>query len=67
MTISLADAFAQIQAGPLALVILIDTCSLLDLFRTDESHTKVPYQPRAPHQEIWEAAGKIRVGDIRPP
>jgi hypothetical protein len=52
MTISLADAFTQIQAAPLAPVILLDTCSLLDLFRTDESQTKVPYQPRAPHEVI---------------
>jgi hypothetical protein len=56
MTISLAAAFAQIQAAPPAPVILIDTCSFLDLFRTDESQTKVPYQPRAPHQEIRDAA-----------
>jgi hypothetical protein len=56
MTISLAGAFAQIQAGPPAPVILLDACSLLDLFRTDESQTKVPYQPRSPHQEIQDAA-----------
>ena len=46
MTVSLADAFARIQGGPPAPVMLIDTCSFLDLFRTDESQTKVPYQPR---------------------
>ena len=52
MTVSLADAFARIQGGPPAPVMLIDTCSFLDLFRTDESQTKVPYQPRGTHQEI---------------
>src|SRR5205807_10445039 len=31
-------------------------CSFLDLFRTEESQTKVPYQARAPHQEIRDAA-----------
>ena len=48
MTVSLADACAQIVAGPPAPVVLLDACSFLDLFRTDESQTKVPYQPRAP-------------------
>jgi hypothetical protein len=56
MTITIADAFAHIQAQLPAPVILIDTCSFLDLFRPDETQTKVPFQPRVPHQEIRAAA-----------
>ena len=66
MTLSLADVFAQIQAGPPAPFILIDTCSFLDLFRTDESQTKVPYQPRALHQEIQQAAGLLGLVNATP-
>jgi hypothetical protein len=66
MTISLADAFARIQAEPPAPVILIDTCSFLDLFRTDESQTKVPYQPRVPHQEIRDAADLLALVNATP-
>jgi hypothetical protein len=66
MTISLADAFAHIQAGPPAPLIFIDTCSFLDLFRTDESQTKVPYQPRAPHQEIRDAAALLALLNATP-
>jgi hypothetical protein len=66
MTISLADAFAQVRAGPPAPVILIDTCIFLDLFRTDESQTKVPYQPRAPTQEIRDAAGLLALVSATP-
>jgi hypothetical protein len=66
MTISLADVFAQIQPSPSAPVILIDTCSFLDLFRTDESQTKVPYQPRAHHQEIWDAADLLALVNATP-
>jgi hypothetical protein len=66
MTISLADAFAHIHAGPPAPVILLDTCSFLDLFRTDESQTKVPYQPRAPHQEIRDAADLLALVNAAP-
>jgi hypothetical protein len=66
MTISLADAVAQIQAGSPAPVIFIDTCSFLDLFRTDESHTKVPYQPRVPHQEIRDAADLLALVNATP-
>jgi hypothetical protein len=66
MTISLADAFAQILAGPPAPVILIDTCNFLDLFRTDESQTKMPAQPRAPHREIRVAADLLALVKAAP-
>src|SRR5207302_10783235 len=56
MTITIADAFAYIQAQPPVPVILVDTCSFLDLFRADETATKLPFQPRVPHQEIRSAA-----------
>jgi hypothetical protein len=51
MTISIADAVAHIlaQAAP---VILIDTCSFVDLFRRDERRA----QPRVVAQEIRAAA-----------
>jgi hypothetical protein len=66
MTISLADAFARIQTGPHAPVILIDTCCFLDLFRTDDSQAKVPYQPRAPHEEIQDAADLLALVNAAP-
>jgi hypothetical protein len=56
MTITIADAFAHIQAQPPVPVLFIDTCSFLDLFRPDETQTKVPFQPRVPYQEIRAAA-----------
>ena len=56
MTTSIADAVAHILAQAPVPVILIDTCSFLDLFRPDETQTRVPFQPRAPHQEIRAAA-----------
>ena len=56
MTISIADALAHIQAQPPVPVILIDTCTFLDLFRVDETPTKLPFQPSVPHQEIRAAA-----------
>lgn len=52
MTVSIADAVAQILARPPAPVILIDTCSFVDLFRRDEKR----FQPRVPAQEIRAAA-----------
>jgi hypothetical protein len=66
MTISLADAFARIQAGPPAPIIFIDTCVFLDLFRADESQTKVPYEPRAPHREIRDAADLLALVNATP-
>jgi hypothetical protein len=52
MTISIADAVSQVQAqGPVP-VILIDTCSLVDLFRRDEKR----FEPRVPPEEIRVAA-----------
>jgi hypothetical protein len=50
MTISIADAVTQIMAQAQAPVILIDTCNLLDLFRSD------PAKPRVSQQEIRAAA-----------
>jgi hypothetical protein len=52
MTISIADAVAHILAQAAASVILIDTCSFLDLFRRDERRS----QPRVVAQEIRAAA-----------
>jgi hypothetical protein len=52
MTISIADAVSQIQTQAPVPVILIDTCSLVDLFRRDEKRL----QPRVPAQEIRAAA-----------
>src|SRR5437870_1716302 len=49
--IAIADALLQIQAHP-ASVLLIDTCSFLDLFRRDSKR----FQPRVPHEEIRAAA-----------
>jgi hypothetical protein len=66
MTIALADAFSQIQAAAPAPVILIDTCTFLDLFRADESQTRIPYQPRAPHQEIRAAADLLALVNATP-
>jgi hypothetical protein len=52
MTISIADAVSRILAQPAVPVILIDTCSFIDLFRRDEKGA----QPRAAVQEIRAAA-----------
>ena len=66
MTITIADAFAHIQAQPPAPVILIDTCSFLDLFRPDETQTRSPFQPRAPHQEIRAGADLLDLATALP-
>ncbi|HBI41992.1 MAG TPA: hypothetical protein DDY78_03920 [Planctomycetales bacterium] len=66
MTITIADAFAHIQAQPPVPVILIDTCSFLDLFRADETTTKLSFQPRAPHQEIRAAADLLDLVTVLP-
>ncbi len=55
--ITIADASAQIQAHP-APVILIDTCSLLDLFRRDAKSL----QPRAPAEVIQSAPEFLLLG-----
>ncbi len=53
MTISIADAVTQIMAqAAQAPVILIDTCSFVDLFRRDERRA----QPRLRAQEVRAAA-----------
>jgi hypothetical protein len=66
MTLTIADAFAHIQAQPPAPVILLDTCSFLDLFRPDESQNKVPFQPRVPHQEMRAAADLLALVSALP-
>lgn len=62
MTISIADAVSQILAQPPAPVILIDTCSFVDLFRRDEKR----FQPRVPAQEIQAAADLVDLLTSRP-
>lgn len=52
MTISITDAVTQIMALAHVPVILIDTCSFVDLFRRDERRA----QPRVGAQEIRAAA-----------
>ena len=61
MTITIRDAFTHIQSRPPAPVILIDTCSFLDLFRADETPSKVPFQARVPQQEIWAASDLLEL------
>jgi hypothetical protein len=51
MTIRIADAVTYILAQPPVPVILIDTCSFVDLFRRDGGR----FQPRVPTQEIRAA------------
>lgn len=49
---TIGEAFDFIRANPPAPIILIDTCSFLDLFRRDVKRS----QPRVPHLEIRAAA-----------
>jgi hypothetical protein len=62
MTISIAAAVTHILARPPAPVILIDTCTFLDLFRRDEKR----FQPRVPSQEIQAAADLVDLVTSRP-
>jgi hypothetical protein len=57
MTISIADAVSRVLAQPAAPVILIDTCSFVDLFRRDEKRSK----PRVSAQEIRAAADLLEL------
>jgi hypothetical protein len=57
MTISIADAVVLILAQAPAPVILIDTCSFVDLFRRDERR----WQPRVVAQEINAAADLLEL------
>jgi hypothetical protein len=57
MTTSLGDAVAHILTQQAAPVILIDTCSFLDLFRRDEKRS----QPRVGTQEIRAAADLLEL------
>jgi hypothetical protein len=59
--IPIATAVAQIQAQP-ALVLLVDTCSLLDLFRRDTMRQ----QPRVDPDEIRAAGQLLQLLTIRP-
>jgi hypothetical protein len=54
--ITLSAAVAGIRARP-ALVLLLDTCSLLDLFRRDSTRQ----QPRVPASEIRTAAELLQL------
>lgn len=56
MTISIAEAVAHILDQPAAPVILMDTCSFVDLFRADDKGS-----PRVVHQEIQEAADLLEL------
>lgn len=53
MRLSLAAAFAYLQARVPAPVLFVDTCIFLDLFRSDRAG------PRAPHLEIQAAANLL--------
>jgi len=56
MMFTIADAFARIQAHPPVPVILLDTCSFVDLFRRDERR----FQPRVNAQEIRAAVDQSK-------
>jgi hypothetical protein len=57
----IADTMAQIcaQAAP---VVMLDTCSLLDLFRRDDP----PQQPRVVSDEIRAASDLLQLVSARP-
>lgn len=61
MTITIADAVANILAQP-APVILVDTCSFIDLFRRDPTR----FQPRVPAHEIRAAADLMELMNASP-
>jgi hypothetical protein len=61
MTVSIADAFDKIRSEPPVTVILVDTCTFLDLFRSDAT------KPRVPHQEIQAAADLLELLNVTPP
>ena len=62
MTITIADAVYGILAKPSVPVILIDTCSFIDLFRRDATR----FQPRVPVQEILAAADLVELMNASP-
>ena len=62
MTITIADAVDGILAKPSVPVILIDTCSFIDLFRRDPAR----YQPRVTVQEIQAAADLVELMNVSP-
>ncbi len=62
MTISITDAVTHILTQPPVPIILIDTCSFVDLFRRDEKR----FQPRAPAQEIRAGADLADLLTARP-
>jgi hypothetical protein len=60
MTISIAGAVTQIMAQTPVPVLLVDTCNLLDLFRSD------PPKPRVSQQEIRAAADLLDLLNATP-